>query len=280
MSNKVGPLHIEISDNGYHLSSNSGEASYTLNGIPTQKVGIVDNLPDRLIITDRRSLPSAINVSAAPTPWGAKVEWKWPKEADCSWYAVIRAEHSDGDETIYQSGRVKFPDCAYKVTGIPAGKVISLTVTLRDGNGKRSKPAQLRVKSSGDAATFLYDQFNIYGGQVFINEALIASYKQSQVGSFHCNNGEIKYCAGNSDHAVRMQVGVNACKSSVADKVRGIVSKYLTGEATEYEDELVAELKALLEKESDYTRLATLISEQVRQRIKAESQPGGLLHKR
>lgn len=280
MSNKLGPLHIAICDDGYRLSTSSGEASYTLDGIPTLKMGIVDNLPDKLTITDRRSLPSAINVSAVPIPWGAKVEWKWPKEAESSWYAVIRAEYSDGDDSTYQAGRAEFPDYAYKVTGVPAGKDISLTVTLHDGNGKRSKPAQLSVKSSGDAATMLFNAFNIIGGQAFINEALIGPYKQSQIGSFHCNNGEIKYCAGNSTHDVRMRVGVNSGKSSAADKLHDIVSKYLTGEGAEHANELVDELKSFIQKESDYTRLATLISEQVRQRIKAESQPGGLLHER
>lgn len=280
MSNKNGPLHIAICDDGYRLSTSSGEASYTLDGIPTLKMGIVNNLPDKLTITDRRSLPSAINVSAVPTPWGAKVEWKWPKETESSWYAVIRAEYSDGDDPTYQAGKAEFPDCAYKVTGVPSGKDISLTVTLHDGNGKRSKPVQLIAKSSDDAGAILCDTFKILGGQVFINEALITPYRQSKVGSFHSHNGEVTYCAGNGEHRVRMQVGVNTGKSSIADNVRDIVSKYLVGEATEYEDELVAELKALLEKESDHTRLATLISEQVRQRIKAESQPGGLLHKR
>lgn len=74
-------------------------------------------------------------------------------------------------------------------------------------------------------------------------------------------------------------IGVKTAKTT-ADKLREIVSKYLTGEASEYEDELVDELKAFVEKESDSTRLAVMISEQIRQRLKREMQPGGLLHKR
>ncbi|WP_051905569.1 hypothetical protein [Pantoea sp. NGS-ED-1003] len=362
MSNKNGPLHIAICDDGYRLSTSSGEASYTLDGIPTLKMGIVDNLPDKLTITDRRSLPSAINVSAVPTPWGAKVEWKWPKEAEISWYAVIRAEYSDGDDPTYQAGKAEFPDCAYKVTGVPAGKDISLTVTLHDGNGKRSRPAQLSIKSSGDAATMLCNTFKIIGGQAFINEALIGPYKQSQVGSFHCNNGEIKYCAGNNSHDVRMRVGVNAgesrdkdehapvtladCKARFGDdhplpfggfpmpkrKVRiniaglhewkdGILagaevrvdiiqsgkcihSEVFSGKATQpfsrevdinaSFDDIVAvhnrpdlkELKVSAEfadvasGEESADRLTKIISEQVRQRLNKELQPGGLLHKR
>lgn len=280
MSNKNCHLHIAICDDGYRLSTSSGEASYTLDGIPTLKMGIVDNLPDKLTITDRRSLPSALNVSAASTLWGAKVEWEWPKEADSSWYAVVISEYYDGDETARQTGGAKFPECTYQVRDVPAGKLINLTVTLHDGKGKCSKPSQLSVKSSDNASAILCNAFNIIGGQAFIKKGVIGHYRQSQFGSFHCNNGEIKYCAGNSDHDVRMRVGVNTGKSSVADKLHDIVSKYLTGEGAEHVNELVDELKSVIQKESDYTRLTTLISEQVRQRIKAESLPGGLLHGR
>lgn len=45
-------------------------------------------------------------------------------------------------------------------------------------------------------------------------------------------------------------------------------------------DELVEELKIVVEKENDSARLATIISEQVRERLKREMQPGGLLHGR
>ncbi|MDU1575412.1 MAG: hypothetical protein E6868_19435 [Pantoea sp.] len=285
MSNKVGPLHIVICDDGYRLLTDSGDASYTLNGIPTLKVGIVDNLPDKLIITDRRSLPFAINVSAASTLWGAKVEWEWPKQADNSWYATVRSEYSEGEETNYQAGKTKFPESTYQVTGVPAGKNINLQVTLHDGNGKRSRPIQLSAKSSDDATAIVCDTFKIidehgFINETFINKDMIGFYRQTQVGSYHSNNGEVRYCDGNGGQRLRVQVGVIAEKATTADKIRDIVSKYLYGQASEYEDELVAELKALIEKETDSTRLATLISEQVRQRIKVESQPGGLLHKR
>lgn len=87
--------------------------------------------------------------------------------------------------------------------------------------------------------------------------------------------------SGTKTYTLNACIKVNSDKAdNYADKMREIVSRYLTGEATQYEDELVGELKLFIEKESAYTKLATLISEQVRQRIKAESQPGGLLHKR
>lgn len=279
MSNKFGPLHIVICDDGYQAMTNGGQANYNLSGTLLSKYGVIGSpLPDRLHITDARTLPSAINVSAAPVLFGSRVKWEWPKEADDTWYARVRAEYSDGEETTYQGGKAQHPNCTYQVTGVPSGKEMTLTVTLHDGSGKRSKPVQLSAKSSDDAVAIVCDTFKILGGQVFINESLNGPYMQSQVGSFHSNNGEIKYCAGND---VRMKIGINTNKAATAtDKIREIVSKYLYGQASEYEDELVAELKALIEKESDHTRLATLISEQVRQRLKRETQPGGLLHKR
>lgn len=100
-------------------------------------------------------------------------------------------------------------------------------------------------------------------GQVFINQSFIQEAPS--------NRSDV--------YTVNMGVSLND-KKSTTDKVREIVAKYLTSEAKEYEDELVEELKVLIEKESDCTLLATIISEQVRQRLKKEMQPGGLLHKR
>lgn len=279
MSAKKEVLHVFMRDDCYEIVTESARARYALNGNATLKMGPIDNhLPDRLIFTDARTINPAANVTAESVLWGADVKWQWPKEADANWRAEIKAEFSNGEATTYQGRNVPFPHCTYLVTGVPAGKEITLTVTLHDGSGKRSKPIQLRAKSSDDAVAIVCDTFKILGGQAFINEALIGPYMLSQVGSFYSNNGEIKYCAGND---VRMRIGVNTDKAATAtDKIREIVSKYLYGRASEYEDELVAELKALIEKESDHTRLATLISEQVRQRLKQETQPGGLLHKR
>lgn len=69
MSNKVGHLHFIIDDYSYRISTNRGQAKYTLNGIPTFKMGDVDSLPDKVVISDHRSLPSAMNapVEAKPT---------------------------------------------------------------------------------------------------------------------------------------------------------------------------------------------------------------------
>lgn len=171
MSNEIGPLHIAICDDGYRLSTSSGDASYTLNGIPTLKVGIVDNLPDKLTITDRRSLPSALNVSAASALWGAKVEWEWPKEADESWHASIRASWVNGEDATQQGKRVNYPETAYTISGVPAGVDITASITLHNDMGQRSRPAELTTKSSDDAAKILDGMFTINNGQVFIKDA-------------------------------------------------------------------------------------------------------------
>jgi len=56
MSNKSGPLQIVICDDGYQVFSNGGQAKYTLSGIPLIKFGVTDSLPERLLISDRRSV--------------------------------------------------------------------------------------------------------------------------------------------------------------------------------------------------------------------------------
>ncbi|MDC7862222.1 hypothetical protein [Pantoea ananatis] len=75
------------------------------------------------------------------------------------------------------------------------------------------------------------------------------------------------------------KVGVTTPKRQ-SDKIREIVSKYLTGEASEYEDDLVDELNALHETESLSDRLSEKISECVRQSLIQEMKPGGLLFRR
>jgi len=224
MSHKKDFLHIVIGDKGYSLSTKSGSASYDLDGTPTLKEGDFDNLPQKLLVTDMRSLPGAVNVSATPGLWGAKVQWDWPKEADNAWRASIRAEYENGEEVTLQGRLVNYPDCTYQVTGVPAGKNISLSVILDNGSGKRSKPVQLSTKSSDDAAQILGDFGIISNGQVFMSEAFF--------------NGNTSYQA--------MEIGVSVDKRS-----------------DEHDD-----------------RLTKIISEQIRQRLYKESQPGGLLHKR
>lgn len=101
--------------------------------------------------------------------------------------------------------------------------------------------------------------FKISNGTVFIKESVI--------------RGAISDCQAS------MSVGITTTKSH-SDKIREIVSKYLTGEASEYEDELVEELNALHETENLSTRLAEAISECMRQRFVQEMKPGGLLYGR
>lgn len=138
-------------------------------------------------------------------------------------------------------------------------RVVVVKATYGELVAVHNRPDLPNLKVTAD---FVSEQqpFMFNNAQAFINEALLSRTKTYKL------NTCIRV---NSDNA-----------ATSADKIREIVSRYLTGEATEYEDELVGELKSFIEKESAYTRLATLISEHVRQSIKAESQPGGLLHKR
>lgn len=206
MSNEIGPLHIAICDDGYRLSTRSGDASYTLNGIPTLKVGIVDNLPDKLTITDRRSLPSALNVSAASALWGAKVEWEWPKEADESWHASIRASWVNGEDATQQGKPVNYPETAYTITGVPSGIDIAASITLHNGNGRRSQPAEVSTKSSDDAAKIL-------GTFIINNDALVRNGNYYSVG-FKVGV-ETEICRAADEHA---PVNLEDCKNRFADK--------------------------------------------------------------
>lgn len=260
MSLKSEVLNVIIHDDYLEVTTSKGGARYEGYFLTTHK-GDRESLPGALIVTDARSIKPAVNVTAESALWGVDVKWQWPKEADDKWRAEIKAEYSNGEVTTYQGRNILFPDCTYQVTDVPAGKDISLTVTLNDGNGKRSKPVQLSAKSSDNASAILCNAFKIIGGQALINDAFMN--------------------AGNISHVASISIGVNSNKAeATADKVREIVSKYLYGQASEYEDELVDELKSFIEKESDNTRLATIISEQVRQRLNKELQPGGLLYKR
>lgn len=101
--------------------------------------------------------------------------------------------------------------------------------------------------------------FKISNGTVFIKESVI--------------RGAISDCQAS------MSVGITTTKSH-SDKIREIVSKYLTGEASEYEDDLVDELNALHETENLSDCLSEKISECVRQSLIQEMKPGGLLFRR
>ncbi|MDN4295126.1 DUF1983 domain-containing protein [Citrobacter freundii] len=84
------------------------------------------------------------------------------------------------------------------------------------------------------------EPFSVKNGQVFIKDALIdtavtAADYSVKVGVNH--NGK-EYVAG-------MVLNVEEEHSTEREKVRAVVSKYLTGEATEYTDELVDELMSL-----------------------------------
>ncbi|WP_277971763.1 hypothetical protein [Pantoea agglomerans] len=252
-------MHIVMRDTGYELFSNGSQASYNLDGRATLKNGMIgDQLPDLLTISDARSLPSPACVSAESVPFGAELKWEWPKEADETWHASVRASWSQGEDDIQMGKRICFPANTYTISGVPVAQKIAASITLHNGKGQRSQPAELTTKSSDDASKILGDGiFTINNGQVFIKEA--AGITRAKV----CKFDESAHAAPSADN-----------------KIREIVSKYLTGGACEYRDELVDELKSLIEKETGITRLATIMSEQIRQRLKKEMQPGGLLHKR
>lgn len=341
MSNKIGPLHIMICDDGYSFSTSSGEARYTLNGIPTLKMGIVDNLPDKLTITDRRSLPSALNVSAASALWGVDVNWQWPECATKNWYASFRAEYENGDETTYQGVRVNYPDCTHKVTGLPAGKEVSVEVTLHDGNGKRSKPIQLNAKTIDDAEAIMRGMYCIRDDEVFIQKANIgrvithnvqmkigvntdqglAADEHTPVALADCKKrfGDEKPMAFGGFPLPKRKVRINISglhewkdgivsgaevQVDIIQRGKCIHSEVFSGKATapfgrEIEihasfDDIVAvhnrpdlkELKVSAEfidgasNKDTAGSLKQLISEQIRQRLNKELQPGGLLYKR
>lgn len=165
-------MHIVMRDTGYELFSNGSQASYNQDGRATLKLGMIeDQLPDLLTISDARSLPSPVCASAEPAPFGAELKWEWPKEADDTWHASVRASWSNGEDDIQQGKRICFPDSSYTISGVPSGKKIAASITLRNGNGQRSQPAELTTKSSDDAAKILDGMFTIKNGQAFIKDA-------------------------------------------------------------------------------------------------------------
>lgn len=202
MSNKTGTLQITICDDGYHLSTNSSEASYTLNGIPRMKLGIIDNLPDRLHITDKRSLPSPACVSAEPTPFGAALKLEWPKEADDTWHASVRASWAYREDATHQGKRISYPETAYTITGVPSGVDIAASITLHNCNGRRSQPAEISTKSSDDAAKIIIN-----------NDALVRNGNYYSVG--FKGGVETEICRAADEHA---PVNLEDCKKRFADE--------------------------------------------------------------
>ncbi|MDI6637053.1 hypothetical protein [Pantoea dispersa] len=173
MSDKKEVLHVCMRDEGFDIVTDKGSARYSLDGKAITKIGLIENLPDRLIITDKRTVDPAVNVTAESVLWGVDVKWQWPDCAGNQWYARVRADYENGEAVTSQGRRVNYPDCTYQVTGLPAGKEVAVTVTLHDGAGKQSKPVRTVSKSSDDANSVLAEVFSVHNRQVYIKNALI-----------------------------------------------------------------------------------------------------------
>lgn len=93
--------------------------------------------------------------------------------------------------------------------------------------------------------------FSVNGGTVFINEAFI----QPASGS------------------ASMSPGVERGEKTIRDKVRDIVAHYMTGEATEFTDELVDEVMNLFDKPETRRLIDSCITESIR----LHCRPGGLI---
>ena len=129
-------------------------------------------------------IPPAVNVTADSILWGVDVKWQWPEGAGNQWYARVRADYENGDALTSQGRRVNYPDCAYQVTGLRAGKEVAVTVTLHDGAGKQSKPVRIVSKSSDGANSILSGIYSVFDGQVYIEDALIDG-----AATYHLNCG-------------------------------------------------------------------------------------------
>lgn len=184
MSDKNEILHIFMRDDGFDIVTDKGSATYSLDGNATFKIGLIEHLPNRLSITDKRTIEQAINVTAESVLWGVDVKWQWPDCAGKQWYARVRADYKNGDALTSQGRRVNYPDCAYQVTGLPVGKEVVVTVTLHDGSGKQSKPVRIVSKSSDDANSILSGIYSVFDGQVYIEDALIDG-----AATYHLNCG-------------------------------------------------------------------------------------------
>lgn len=54
MNETMQTLQVLISDSGYDVITNTGGASYNLDGVATVKIGLFEHLPNKLMITDVR----------------------------------------------------------------------------------------------------------------------------------------------------------------------------------------------------------------------------------
>ena len=93
--------------------------------------------------------------------------------------------------------------------------------------------------------------FSVNGGSVFIKDAFVkpASFSAS------------------------MSLGVERGEKTIRDKVRDIVAPYMTGEATEFTDELVDEVMNLFDKPETRRLIDSCITESIR----LHCRPGGLI---
>ncbi|WP_288500883.1 hypothetical protein [uncultured Erwinia sp.] len=162
---------------------------------------------------------------------------------------------------------------------------------------------QLHIKVTGDAyilqnetGTAVYTKegvgmFKINGHGLPDNIEVHGQSSKSECseGTFHIKDGQVfikKYALNGLRTISSISEALNAPveeNQKAEDKIRGIVSKYLTDEASEFEDELVDELKTLLlqdQQASDAARLAELVSSAISERIRKELLPGGLLYSR
>lgn len=111
------------------------------------------------------------------------------------------------------------------------------------------------------------------------------SEAKPQEGIFHIKDGQvfIKDALNGIRTISSISEALNApveAKPIVEDKIREIVSRYVTGELYEFEDELVDELKTLFrqdQQETDAARMAELVNSAVSERIRKELRPGGIL---
>lgn len=185
MKQTVQTLQVVISDNGYEVITNTGSASYNLDGIAFFKIGLVEHLPSKLKVTDARSLHGELEVGITPKPFAVLMEFAWPAEAGEGWYAAVRTGRPEENSFTMSGCRINYPENSHTVDGLRAGQDVSFTVTLHDGKGRKSKPIQFSGRSSDDAQDYLkYIDGDrvvttpdgvaiIRNGEVFLKAALI-----------------------------------------------------------------------------------------------------------
>ncbi|PKH20221.1 hypothetical protein CIG19_18900 [Enterobacterales bacterium CwR94] len=179
-------MNILLDDNGYHLSSNLGSASYDLNGKPFLKIGLTDNFPEELNVTDRRSAPSPSDVTVESLAFGVRVKWNWPVGAGIGWVANLRYSRIDASgETVESYKDVKNVDGSASASdvkyGLPVGERVFVLVSVTSPDGKKSKHVEA-VGKTCDAFGVLFDiakhesapaLFRVCNGRIHIKDALI-----------------------------------------------------------------------------------------------------------